>query len=73
MLLKIRLHPGAKKNETAGTLADGTIKINLTAPPIDGRANKALIEYLAREYGVPKARITLKSGQKSRLKLVEIL
>jgi uncharacterized protein (TIGR00251 family) len=69
--LKIRLHPGARKNAITGT-HDGALKIALTAPPVDGKANEALIAFLADQLRIPKSRITLTSGQTSRQKTLEI-
>jgi uncharacterized protein (TIGR00251 family) len=69
--LKVRLHPGARKNAITGTL-DGALKIALTAPPVDGKANEALIAFLADQLRIPKSSITLTSGQTSRQKTLEI-
>jgi len=69
--LKVRLHPGARKNAITGT-HDGALKISLTAPPVDGKANEALIAFLADELRIPKSSITLTSGQTSRQKTLEI-
>jgi|SRR3990172_12340097 len=71
--LAIRVIPRASKNEVAGVLEDGTIKIRLTSPPIDGRANHALIEFLSELLGIPRAKIQIVAGQKGRNKLVAIL
>ena len=70
-ILKVRLHPGAKRNAIAGT-HDGAIKISLTTPPIEGRANEALIAYLAKTLNIPKTSITLTAGQTSRNKTLHI-
>ena len=50
----------------------GRIKIRLAAPPVDGKANEALVEFLAGEYGVPKRNVTIESGLSSRQKRVSI-
>ena len=70
--LAIRLTPGAKQNEIDGFLEDGTIRIRLTAPPVEGKANSALIEFLSRVLGVRRADIEIVAGEKSRNKLVTI-
>lgn len=78
MLLKIRLQPGAKKATLASwrgvaPTADGTLKISVTAPALDGRANNALIGFLSEHYNVPKSRVRIVRGEKSRNKVVEII
>jgi hypothetical protein len=70
-ILSVRVHPGARKNAITGIHADA-LKIALTTPPIDGRANEALIAFLAEALRLPKARIALKSGLASRSKTLEI-
>jgi uncharacterized protein (TIGR00251 family) len=69
--LSIRVHPGAKKTAITGTHA-GALKISLTTPPTDGRANEALIVFLADLLYLPKARIALMTGVTSRTKLLRI-
>jgi uncharacterized protein (TIGR00251 family) len=54
-------------------LHDGLLKIALTAPPVDGAANKALVEFVAKTLGVPKGRVTLVSGETSRRKTLEVV
>lgn len=72
MILKIKLRPGAKNNVFGETLADGTIKISLTAPPIEGRANQALIEFLSQHFRAAKSQIKIIRGLKSKNKVIEI-
>jgi uncharacterized protein len=67
----VRVHPGAKKNGVTGTHA-GTVKIALTAPPVDGKANNALIAFLAEALRLPRARIALVEGVASRTKTILI-
>ncbi len=69
--LKVRLHPGARRNAITG-LHDGAIKIALTTPPVDGRANEALIAFLADLLRLPRANITIASGLTSRSKTLRI-
>ncbi len=69
--LNIRLHPGARKNAINGLHA-GALKISLTTPPVDGRANEALIDLLSDRLNIPKARITLIAGHTNRLKTLHI-
>jgi uncharacterized protein len=67
----VRVHPGARKNAVTGVHADA-LKIALTAPPADGRANDALVAFLADALGLPRARIAIAAGLTSRTKLIRI-
>jgi uncharacterized protein (TIGR00251 family) len=69
--LNVRIHPGARKNAITGT-HDNALKISLTAAPVDGRANEALIDFLAEALRIPKSRIALLTGQTSRTKTLRI-
>ncbi|HVP20814.1 MAG TPA: DUF167 domain-containing protein [Anaerolineaceae bacterium] len=69
----VRISPRASRNEISEIQADGTIKIRLMAPPVEGQANKALIEFLADILETPKSNIEIISGQASRGKLVTIV
>jgi hypothetical protein len=69
--LSVRLHPGARKNSVTGVHADA-LKIALTAPPVDGNANDALIAFLAEALHLPRARVSLVAGVTSRAKIVRI-
>jgi hypothetical protein len=69
--LAVRVRPGAKKNDIAGIHA-GAVKISLTAPPVDDRANELLIEFLAELLRIPRARISLLTGATSRMKRLRI-
>lgn len=72
MQLKVRVRPGAKQNRLGEKMADGTIKISLTAPPTEGRANQTLIEFLSRHFRVAKSQIKIIRGLKNKNKIVEI-
>lgn len=69
--LTLHIQPGARKTEIAGEHGDA-LKIRLAAPPVDGKANAALLEFIADRLGVAKSAVTLKSGQTSRRKVVEV-
>lgn len=71
--LAIRVTPRARRNEVVGVMNDNTVKIRLTAPPVEGKANKALIVFLADLLGVSKSRIEIVAGKTGRDKLVSIL
>ena len=67
----VKVHPRAKKNAITGELGDA-IKLSLTTPPIDGRANDACIEFLAKLLKVPRSSITIASGAGSRNKVIRV-
>ena len=69
--LTLHIQPGAKKTEVTGLHGDA-LKIRLAAPPVDGKANAALIGFVADRLGVAKSAVSLKSGQTSRRKVLEI-
>ena len=60
--LTLHIQPGAKKTEVAGLHGDA-LKIRLAAPPVDGKANAALVEFIAERLGLAKSAVVLKSGQ----------
>ena len=65
----VKVHPRAKKNDITGELGDA-IKLSLTTPPIEGRANEACIEFFAKLLKVPRSSVTIASGQASRNKVI---
>ena len=68
----VRVHPGAAADGLTGRLADGTLKLAVAAPPEGGRANRAVIELLARLLGVRRSQVAMVRGPASRAKLIEI-
>jgi uncharacterized protein (TIGR00251 family) len=66
------VQPGASRSEFAG-MHGGRIKVRLAARAVEGKANEALIEFLAAHYKVPKRNVRITAGLKSRQKRVEIL
>jgi len=71
VLLQVSVMPNAKRTEVDG-LHDGALRVRLAAPPIDGRANEALVAWLAKSLGVPKRDVELLRGESSRRKQVAI-
>jgi uncharacterized protein len=71
--LAVRVTPRSSKNEISEVLSDGTVKVRLTAPPVEGRANAALVAFLAEVIGVPASTIEIVAGETGRDKLVSIL
>ena len=68
----VKVHPRARKNAITGTLGDA-LKLSLTAPPAEGRANDACIEFLAEVLRLPRSSVTIAAGLTSRNKVVRIL
>ncbi|MHB1390497.1 MAG: DUF167 domain-containing protein [Thermoleophilia bacterium] len=68
-LLKVRVVPGARKSQLAGESA-GRLRVRLMAPPVEGKANRELMRFLAAILGVRKNRVSLVSGERSREKTV---
>lgn len=72
----VRLHlfiqPKSSKNEVVGP-HNGELKIKITAPPIDGRANEGLIEFLSDYFDIPKRAVVLVKGDTGRHKTVDLL
>lgn len=71
MTFKVFVQPRSSKNQVAGCYGDA-LKIKLTAPPVDGEANKMCINYLAKFFSVPKSAVEIVSGQTGRSKLIRI-
>jgi uncharacterized protein (TIGR00251 family) len=69
--LELQVQPRAKRDEVSGRHG-GRLKLRLTAPPADGKANAALIAFLAGEFGVPKVSVEIIAGRSSRQKTVLI-
>ncbi len=75
LVLSLHVQPGAKRTEVAGVHGEGAgarLKIRLAAPPVDGKANSALLAFLAGAYGVTVREVTLLRGETSRQKTVRI-
>jgi uncharacterized protein (TIGR00251 family) len=70
VVINIKVIPRASKNAVCGEMADGAIKIRLQAPPVEGKANKALVEFLAEVLDVSRSSILLLSGETGRHKRV---
>ncbi|MBI4226900.1 MAG: DUF167 domain-containing protein [Candidatus Omnitrophica bacterium] len=68
----MKVIPGAKKTGVE-RLANGGLKVRVTAPAEGGRANAAVVEALADHYGVPRRAVTIVRGQRSRTKLIEVV
>ena len=71
LILQIHAQPGAKRTEIAGVHGDA-LRIRLAAPPVEGKANEALLAFLAEAFGVPPKNVTLIRGHRGRRKAVRI-
>lgn len=69
---KIRVQPRAAKNQLSGAYEDA-VKVRLTAPPVDGEANQACIEFFAKLFGVAKSQVELVAGHTGRSKIIKVL
>jgi uncharacterized protein (TIGR00251 family) len=67
----VRVHPRAKKNAITGEVGEA-LKLALTSPPVDGRANEACIAFFAELLNVPRSSVTIAAGQTSRNKLIRV-
>lgn len=70
-VLSLHVQPGAKRTAVVGPYGE-KLKIALAAPPVDGKANQALLQFLAKALGVPKTSVTLVSGETNREKRVAV-
>jgi len=67
----VKVHPRAKRNAITGTVGDA-LKLSLTAPPVDGKANAACIDFFAKLLKVPRSSITIAAGQTNRNKVIRV-
>ncbi len=67
----VKVHPRARKNAITGEVGDA-LKVALTAPPVEGKANEACIEFFARLLKVPRSSVTIAAGQNSRNKVIRV-
>jgi uncharacterized protein (TIGR00251 family) len=72
ILVDVRVVPRASRDERRGWDVAGRLRIRLTAPPVDGRANRALLHFLAGELGLPSGKLRVCRGETSRSKTVAI-
>lgn len=69
--LQIKVQPRSARNQFAGE-QQGVLKVKLTAPPVDGEANKALVNFLAATFKIPKRNVRILKGETARNKIVDI-
>ena len=68
----VQVHPRARKNAVTGELGDA-LKLSLTSPPVEGRANDACVEFFAKLLKLPRSSVTIASGQTSRRKVIRVV
>lgn len=71
--LTVRVTPRARRTEVGGILDDGTLRIRVAEPPVEGKANKALLKFLARVLGVKKGRLQIIAGSRGLDKIVTVM
>ena len=71
IIVKVKIVPGSSKNKIVGVYND-SLKITITTPPVEGKANKKCIAYLAKYFDVTKSKIEIISGQTGKNKLIKI-
>jgi uncharacterized protein (TIGR00251 family) len=71
--LAVRVTPRASKNEIVEILSDGTVKVHLTAPPVEGKANEALLKFLAKLLDIPIKQLEVVAGAGGRDKLISVV
>lgn len=69
--LKIKAQPNASRSEFSGLYGTEAIKIRIKAPAVEGAANKELIKFLSKQFKVPKSEFSFKSGQSSKIKILD--
>lgn len=72
LLLRLYIQPKSSRDQFCGCHGDA-LKVKITAPPVDGKANAHLISFLAKSFGVSRSQVTLVSGESSRAKRVKII
>jgi hypothetical protein len=70
-MVLVRVIPRARKTEIAGE-RDGALVVRVAAPPVEGAANKALVEFLAKTLGVPQRAVRIVGGERGRLKRIAV-
>lgn len=70
--LTVRVIPKSSRNEVVGLLPDGSLKVKIAAAPEKGKANAAICEFLASEFGVAKSKVGMVSGETSRVKRLRV-
>ena len=67
----VKVHPRAKRDQISGTVGDA-LKVDLTAPPVEGKANEAVTRFFAELLKVPRSSVTIASGKTNRIKVIHV-
>ena len=70
-VIRVKVLPRSSVNQVVGD-EEGVIKVKLTAPPVEGKANKALVQFLSKQLGVARRDVEIVSGERSRIKSIRI-
>jgi uncharacterized protein (TIGR00251 family) len=70
--LTVRVTPRARKSEFAGVMEDGTVRIRIQEPPVEGKANRALVRFLSKVLGIRRSQIEIVAGKKGLDKIVAV-
>lgn len=70
--IRIKVVPRAKRDQISGIMQDGSLKVRLAAPPVDGKANRSLVSFLEKTFVLRKGSVVITSGLHSRSKIVRI-
>ncbi len=68
---QVKVHPRANKNAITGVIGDA-LKVALTSPPVDGRANEACVDFLSKFLNVPRSSVTIAAGETNRNKVIRV-
>jgi len=72
MRITLKVVPRSRKEGVEGPLSDGSYKVHVHAPPVDGAANEAVVEALAKHFGTAKSRVCIVKGETGKNKIVDI-
>lgn len=72
LILSVRVQPRASRDEIVGPHGEEALKVRITAPPVEGKANDHLVRFLAKAFGVPRTQVALLGGDSSRNKRLRI-
>ena len=70
-MFRVRVQPGASKNEIVGVQQDA-LKIRISAPPVEGKANRALVQFLAEQLAVKRSQVEILNGHATRRKTIHV-
>lgn len=71
-VIEIKVIANARRNEVSGRMADGKIKVRINQKPVAGKANQAIVEFLSEKLSVPKTAIQIITGDRSKIKRIQI-